>query len=201
MRRPLRVGLTGSIGMGKTTTAALFAEAGLPVWDADAAVHRLYAPGGAAVGPVGAAFPEAVAGGAIDRTMLKRCLAADPGALRRLEAIVHPLVAEDRRAFLAAVDAKADARAVILDVPLLFETGLDREMDLAVVVTTDAATQCARVMARPGMTEARFRAMLAAQMPDADKRARADMCVRSDDMATARGDVAAVLDRLEEMHA
>lgn len=197
MKAPKLIGLTGSIGMGKSTTARMFAEAGLPVWDADAAVHRLYAPGGAAVAPVSAAFPSALRAGGIDREALKRELARDPSLLKTLESVVHPLVAADRAAWIA----RQEAPVVVLDVPLLFETGLDRDMDLTVVVTTDPETQFARVMARPGMTQERFHAMLEAQMPDAEKRARADRVVRSDDMETARAGVAAIVREMELGHA
>jgi dephospho-CoA kinase len=187
--RPLRIGLTGSIGMGKSTAAAMFAEAGLPVWDADAAVHRLYAPGGAAVPAIAAIRPEAVGPGGVDRWALKAWIAEDPSALARIEAAVHPLVATDRAGFLES----AQAPAVILDIPLLFETGADRAMDYTLVVSTDPETQRARVLARPGMTEAQFAAILAKQMPDAEKRARADRVIRSDSLDTARADVEDVL--------
>jgi len=191
--RPLRIGLTGSIGMGKTTTAAMFAEAGLPVWDADAAVHRLYAPGGAAVPEIAALRPGAVGPDGVSREALKRWIAADPRALTRIEAVVHPLVAADRASFLDA----ADAPAVVFDIPLLFETGGDSDMDLTVVASTDAETQKARVMARPGMTEAQFAAILAKQMPDVEKRARADMVIRTDTLDTARAGVKDVMRRIE----
>jgi dephospho-CoA kinase len=191
---PLKIGLTGSIGMGKTTTARMFAEAGVPVWDADAAVHRLYAPGGDAVPEVARLFPEAVGPAGVDRDALKRRISENPEALRRIEAVVHPLVAADRARFVA----EAEAKAVVLDIPLLFETGADREMDLTVTVTTDPETQRARVMRRPGMTEEQFAAMAAKQMPDAEKRARADMVIRTDDLDTARAGVEDVLRRIEE---
>ena len=173
--RAFRLGLTGSIGMGKSATAALFRAEGVPVWDADAAVHRLYAPGGAAVGPIGALCPQALRDGGIDRDALKRWIAADAGALARIEGIVHPLVAEDRAAFLD----RATADIVVLDIPLLFEKGTEREMDAVLLVTAPPAVQRARVLARPGMTEAQFDAILARQMPDREKRARADHIIET----------------------
>jgi dephospho-CoA kinase len=170
------VGLTGSIGMGKSTTTALFAEAGVPVWDADAAVHRLYARGGAAVEPVGAAFPGVVEEGAVDRSHLSARLAEDPPALARLEAIVHPLVAQDRQAFLDRAQADG-ARIVVLDIPLLYETGADAWVDKVVVVSAPEAVQRERVLARPGMTADKLDALLARQVPDAEKRAKADFVI------------------------
>lgn len=177
------LGLTGGIGMGKSTASRMFRDLGHPVWDADEAVHRLYAAGGAAVAPVAAAFPDALSQGAIDRAALKRVLAADPGALRRLEAIVHPLVAADRADFIAR---HRDHPLIVLDIPLLFEGGSERQMDGVAVVSTDAETQRRRVMARPGMTEDTFRMILSRQMPDAEKRARADWIIPSDTMEGAR---------------
>ena len=168
----IRLGLTGSIGMGKSTTAAMFRDAGVPVWDADAAVHRLYSPGGAAVGPVGALCPDAVRDGAIDRMALKSWIARDPAALAALESVVHPLVAADRAAFLAHAQADG-ACLVVLDIPLLFETGADAQMDATLVVTAPPEVQRARVLARPGMTADTLDTILARQMPDAEKRARA----------------------------
>jgi dephospho-CoA kinase len=164
-----RLGLTGSIGMGKSTTAGFFANAGCPVWDADAAVHRLYASGGAAVEPIGAAFPDAARQGAVDRAALKQIMAQRQDALAQIEAIVHPLVAMDRADFLA----KAKGDIVVLDIPLLFENGAEADMDATLLVTAPPALQRARVLARPGMTEALFHTILARQMPDAEKRARA----------------------------
>lgn len=170
------LGLTGSIGMGKSTTTAMFADLGSVVWNADDAVHRLYAPGGAAVGPVGEAFPGVVVDGAVDRTRLAEALGKDDTAFRRLEAIVHPLVAQGRAADLEAART-AGVKLAVLDIPLLFETGGDRAVDAVVVVTADPAIQAERVLARPGMTRERFDAILARQMPDAEKRARADFVI------------------------
>ncbi len=170
------LGLTGSIGMGKSTTTALFAEAGALTWNADDAVHALYAPGGAAVEPVGEAFPGVVVDGAVDRDRLAAALGRDEAAFKRLEAIVHPLVAARRRDDLLAAGA-AGVKLAVLDIPLLFETGGDRAVDAVVVVTADPEIQAARVLARPGMTRERLEAILARQTPDAEKRARADFIV------------------------
>lgn len=189
------LGLTGSIGMGKSTTGRMFTELGHPLWDADAAVHRLYAAGGVAVGPVSAAFPSALKDGAIDRAALKPALAADPDGLKRLEAIVHPLVAADRAEFVAAA-RKNGARIVVLDIPLLFETGGETQMDGVAVVSTDAETQRVRVLARPGMTAETFDMILSRQMPDAEKRARADWVIPTDTMDGARAAVLAICDEI-----
>ena len=170
------LGLTGSIGMGKSTTAAMFAEEGAVVWNADEAVHRLYARGGSAVGPIGEAFPGAVVAGAADRARLAELLGRDEAAFRRLETIVHPLVVRGRLEDLAAAEARGAALAV-LDIPLLFETGGDAAVDAVVVVTAPAEVQAARVLARPGMTRERLDAILARQLPDAEKRRRADFIV------------------------
>ena len=186
------LGLTGSIGMGKSTTAGMFAEAGVPVWDADAAVHRLYAAGGAAVGPVGAAFPGVVEGGAISRQRLKAILAADPAALARLEAIVHPLVAADRASFLRVQTAPL----VVLDIPLLYETGGEVLCDKVAVVSVPAEVQRQRVLSRPGMTEAAFEALLARQLPDAKKRGRADYIIETLTLDGARDQVAVIVNEL-----
>ncbi len=170
------IGLTGSIGMGKSTTAKLFAAEGCAVWDADAAVHRLYAKGGAAVAPMAAVFPEAVLDDSVSREALKAIIGRDPQALRRIEQIVHPLVAKDRAQFIA----EAEAEIIVLDIPLLFETGGEARVDATVCVSVDAETQKARVMARGTMSEDQFEAIRAKQMPDADKRARADYVIITD---------------------
>lgn len=170
------IGLTGSIGMGKSTTAAMFREAGVPVYDADAAVADLYAKGGAAVGPVGEAFPGVVKDGAIDREALRQKVLGHPEALKRLNAIVHPLVGKDRLTFFADAEAKG-ADLVVLDIPLLFETGGQANVDAVVVVSAPAAMQRERVLARPGMSPERLDAILAQQMADAEKRARAHFVV------------------------
>lgn len=170
------LGLTGSIGMGKSTTARMFADEGALVWDADAAVHRLYARGGAAVEPLGQAFPGVIVDGAVDRTRLAEALGRDEDAFKRLEAVVHPLVAQDRADDLTAARAEG-VRLAVLDIPLLFETGGDAFVDAVVVVTADPEMQSARVLARPGMTRERFEAILTRQTPDAQKRRRADFLV------------------------
>ena len=179
----IKLGLTGSIGMGKSTTAAMFRAMGIPVWDADETVHRLYAVGGAAVAPVAALIPDALLGGMINRDALKRAISTDATLLIRLEKIVHPLVAQDRAAFL---ERHADQPLVVLDIPLLFETGADAWLDAVLVVTTDPETQTARVMARPGMTDAAFAQILARQTPDAEKRARADHVIATKTLEQTR---------------
>ncbi|ABI75490.1 dephospho-CoA kinase [Hyphomonas neptunium ATCC 15444] len=170
------LGLTGSIGMGKSATANLFKDAGIPVYDADAAVHALYAEGGAAVAPLEDAFPGVAHKGAIDRQKLRTRVLDDPEAMKRLEGIVHPLAGEAQLDFRRR--AKDDgAQFAVLDIPLLFETGGNRHCTYTLVVSAPADIQRARVLARPGMTEEVFESILARQMPDADKRARADFIV------------------------
>jgi len=188
------LGLTGSIGMGKSTTAAMFAAEGAAVWDADAAVHRLYAMDGAAVPAVAAAFPGAILDGAVSRERLKSALAADPDALPVLERIVHPLVAADRAAFLAATSAEV----VVIDVPLLYETGIDALCDATAVVSTTHDLQRARVLARPGMTGAQLDAILLRQMPDAEKRARATWVIDTTTLDGARAAVRAIMAEIRE---
>lgn len=197
MNRPVLLGLTGSIGMGKSTTAAMFADSGCAVWDADAAVHRLYAPGGAAVAPIAEAFPDAVAEEGVSREALKAALAADPDGFQRLNAIVHPLVAADR----AQAIATTPAPILVCDIPLLFETGSDAEMDATATVTVPAAIQRQRVLARPGMTEAQLDLILSRQLPDAEKRARADFVIETLDMDSARTRVHTIVKELEARHA
>jgi dephospho-CoA kinase len=187
----LVLGLTGSVGMGKSTTAGFFVEAGVPVHDADAAVHRLYA--GEAVPLIEAAFPGTTSGGVVDRTLLARRVLGDPAALKRLEAIVHPLVQASERRFLADAEAHGD-KVVVLDIPLLFETAGEQRVDAVVVVSAPAEVQRKRVMERPGMTAEKFDAILAQQMPDAEKRRRADFVVdTSQGFEAARAQVGAVL--------
>jgi dephospho-CoA kinase len=172
------LGLTGSIGMGKSTAAAMLRRLGVPVHDADATVHALFAQGGDAVAAVAAAFPTAVVEGAVDRTELGRLVFGDRAALARLEAIVHPLVRAAERRFLQR-QARRHVSLVVLDIPLLFETGGQRRCDAVAVVTCPAFLQAARVLARPGTSPARLAAIRAKQMPDAEKRKRADFIVPS----------------------
>ena len=172
------LGLTGSIGMGKSTAAGMLRRQGIPVLDSDAVVHRLFAVGGDAVAPVEAAFPGVVRNRAIDRAALGARVLGDPPALRRLEAIVHPLVQRDQRRFLAQAARRRVAIAV-LDIPLLYETHAESRMDAVIVVSAPALIQRQRVMRRPGMTAAKFAAILARQLPDRVKRARADFVVAS----------------------
>jgi dephospho-CoA kinase len=192
-----RLGLTGSIGMGKSTTAAMFAAEGIPVWDADAAVHRLYAPGGAAVAPVAALCPASMADDTINRAALRAWIASDPTALARIETVVHPLVAADRAAFIAS--AKADI--VLLDIPLLFETGAAAQMDATLLVTAPPVLQRARVLARPGMTDAQFQQLLARQMPDAEKRGLATHIVETLSESSVRAYVIALITHIRGRHA
>ncbi len=170
------LGLTGSLGMGKSTTARFFAEAGVPVFDADAAVHRLYADEAAAA--IEAAFPGTTGKHGVDRAKLAQAVLGDPAALARLETIIHPLVRQEELRFITAA-SEAGARVAVLDIPLLFETGRDSLVDAVVVVSAPADVQRARAFERPGMTEDKFRALLAKQMPDGEKRRRADFVVDS----------------------
>ena len=184
-----RLGLTGSIGMGKSTTAALFAAEGIAVWDADATVHRLYGPAQPAAVAIAQIFPEAIVDGAVSRQVLRGLLACDPAVLDRIQTIVHPLVAADRAGFLALhLD-----EIVLLDIPLLYETGADRFCDGVVVVTAPQDVQRSRVLSRGQMTQAEFDMILSRQMPDAEKRARATWVVETLSLDLARAAVRAIL--------
>lgn len=190
------VGLTGSIGMGKSTTSAMFQAEGVPVYDADAAIHALYAKGGAAVGPVEDAFPGVVVDGAIDRARLSAKVVGNPEALKRLETIVHPLAGESRKVFFQEAMDRA-APLVILDVPLLFETGGERNVAAVIVVSAPEEIQRQRVMARPEMTAEKLEAILARQLPDAEKRARADIVIdTSKGLDSAQDQVRAAIAKL-----
>ena len=191
------LGLTGSVGMGKSVTARFFAEEGVPVHDADAVVHRLYE--GDAVAAIEAAFPGTTAAGKVDRTRLGARVLGDDAALKRLEAIVHPLVHEAERRLLAEAEARGD-KVVVLDIPLLFETGADERVDAVVVVSAPIEVQRARVLERPGMTAEKLEAILAKQMPDPEKRRRADFVVdTSKGFEPARAEVRAILDAVARM--
>jgi dephospho-CoA kinase len=170
----IKLGLTGSIGMGKSTVASMFVEDCVPVFDADAAVHRLQGPEGALVAAIEAEFPGTTGPGGVDRTALAERVLGEPERLRRLEALVHPAVARAREAFLAA---HAGSPLVLLDIPLLFEAGGSAQVDRIAVVSAPAEVQRERVLARPGMTAEKLEHILARQMPDAEKRARADFVI------------------------
>jgi len=188
------IGLTGSIGMGKSTTAQMFREEGCPVFDADAAVHALYAKGGKAVPIIGSVFPDAIKDGAVDRGVLGTYMRADPLQLKVLESFIHPLVSESRAEFF---QENSGADIVVMDVPLLFETGLDKAVHYIVVVTAPFEVQRERVLAREGMTQELFDSLLARQTPDADKRARAHALVFTDKgLENAREQVQTILREL-----
>lgn len=183
------LGLTGSIGMGKSTTAQFFVDEGCALWDADAAVHRLYAEGGAAVPAFEKHFPDAVVDGAVSRPKLKEIIGRDPTALKKIEEIVHPLVGEDRATFIA----NATTDIVVLDIPLLFETGGNTRVDAVACVFIDDKTQKARVMERGTMTEDQFEAIKAKQLPAAEKCARADYVIETETIEHARAQVHSVV--------
>lgn len=189
-----QLGLTGSIGMGKSTTASMFADLGCAVWDADAAVHRLYDRGGAAVDPMRAAFSGAVEDGIVSRTRLREIIAADPTALARIEAIVHPLVAQDRAEFVETTTADI----VVLDIPLLFENGSDKAMDAVACVSVSPQIQENRVLARGTMTKDQFNAILAKQMPNDEKCARSDFVIVTDTLEHARAQVHDVVQTIKD---
>ncbi|MCC5986610.1 MAG: dephospho-CoA kinase [Pararhodobacter sp.] len=191
------LGLTGSIGMGKSTAAGFFREFGVPVWDADATVHKLYAQGGSAVEPIAQLCPDAVKNDAVDRATLRDWLNRHPDALQTLEAIVHPLVQKDRTAFIEQ-HRQAGTPLVVLDIPLLFETGADAQCDATLVVTANSEEQRRRVLARPGMTEADFESLNERQMPDAEKRRRASHVIETRSKAQTRVEIAALVKKLYE---
>lgn len=193
MNRPFLLGLTGSIGMGKSTTARMFTDLGVPVWDADACVHALYAQGGAAVAPIAAAFPQAIRDGAVDRAALKTILSTDKQALSRLESIVHPLTTQSRAAFVAA---HPQAPLILLDIPLLFETGADQACDAVLVVTAPPELQRARVLERGTMSPEALDLILSRQMPDAEKRARADYVIETRTLEQTRAAVQELVAKL-----
>jgi dephospho-CoA kinase len=188
----LKIGLTGSIGMGKTTVAKMFAARGIPVFDADAAVHTLYERGGAAVAPVGAAFPGCLREGAVDRAALSKLVVGKPAEIKRLEAIVHPLVAGLREAFLREAEQRGEAMAV-LEIQMLLEGNSARNLDVIVVVSAPEAMQHARALARPGMSAEKLAGILSNQMPDVEKRARADYVI---DTGTSLAETEAQVDAL-----
>ena len=190
------IGLTGSIGMGKSTTAAMFREAGIPVYDADAAVHAAYDVGGVAVGPVGEAFPGTVREGRVDREALRNAVLGKPEAMAKLNSIVHPLIGASRAETFAAATA-AGADMIVLDVPLIYETGGEKNMDAVIVVSAPAEMQRDRVLAREGMSPERLDAILAQQLPDAEKRGRADYVIDTGrGLEAAREQVVAVIAEL-----
>ncbi|WP_322964901.1 dephospho-CoA kinase [Sphingomonas fuzhouensis] len=185
------LGLTGSIGMGKSTVAQMFRDEGVPVFDADACVHRLQGPGGPLVAAIELAFPGTTGPEGVNRAALGQAVLGDDAAMRRLEAIVHPAVQAERAAFLTA---HGDSPLVVIDVPLLFETGGDQAVDKVLVVSAEPAVQEGRVLARPGMTKAKFDAILSRQLPDTDKRARADHVIATDiPLAETRENVRALI--------
>ena len=193
---PFILGLTGSIGMGKSAVAAILRELGVPVFDADAAVHELQGPGGACLAPIERVFPGTTGPQGVDRQKLGAAVFGDPAKLKLLESIVHPEVAEMRRAFLAD---NADAPLIVFDIPLLFEKAGQHGLDAVAVVSAPAAMQRERVLARPGMSPEKFEKILALQVPDADKRARADFVIDTGvSLAETRGQVAALVARLRK---
>lgn len=189
MTRPFVIGLTGSIGMGKSTTAEMFRDLGVPIWSADDAVHRLYSKGGAAVSEFAVEFPDSVLDGSVDRNRLSAMIADEPDILSKIESIVHPLVADDRRTFIAG----ASSDIVLVDIPLLFETGANEKVDAVVVVSTSAEEQRKRVLARPNMSEEKLNMILAKQVPDDEKRERADFVIDTSSLEVARQAVQDVL--------
>lgn len=188
-----KLGLTGSIGMGKSTTAQIFADEGCAVWDADAAVHRLYSRGGNAVPDFQTHFPQAVIDGAVSRDILKSLIGQDPNVLKKIEQIVHPLVHQDRTAFIA----KSDADVMVFDIPLLFEKNSQSQFDAVACVYVEPEEQQARVLARGTMTEDQFKMILSKQMPIGEKRALADYEIHTDTLKNARQQVKNILAKIK----
>lgn len=198
-RSVFKAALTGSIAMGKSTVATMLRDAGVAVFDADAVVHRLYAENGKAVESVGRLFPTAVKGGAIDRVALSKLVLNDTRAMKKLEAVVHPLVRREQAAFLDAVKS-SNNKIAVFDIPLLFETGRAEEFDAVLVVSAPYETQRARALARPGMSEEKFKAILARQVPDEEKRAAASHVISTDvPMADTRAQVLAIVSELQTL--
>lgn len=194
--KPYLLGVTGSVGMGKSTTARMFADEGCPVWDADAAVHEIYQPGGPGSEALRSVALDAVSDLCVDRSVLKRLIAQDAGLLGRIEQVVHPLVGEHRQAFVVE---NAGSDVLVFDIPLLFETGAEAWLDAVVTVTAPPEVQRDRVMARPGMTDAIFESILARQMPDAEKRDRADFVVSTaNGLQDVRDRVGVILSQIRE---
>jgi dephospho-CoA kinase len=194
-KHPYVLGLTGSIGTGKTTIAGFFTQAGIPVWDADATVHRLYRSDPDALAGIGNLLPGAVLRGFVDRKVLKTAIEKDGTLLEKIEDIIHPLVAHDREKFLKEVCADGE-KLVVLDIPLLFESGAQKDCDGVLVATASLPQQRRRVMARPGMTEKTFEMILSKQMPDSQKRQLADFVIESEDYSSTQSAVLSLIDRL-----
>jgi dephospho-CoA kinase len=191
---PLLIGLTGSIGMGKTTTAKMFAYLGIPVWDADKVVHKLYSKMGQAVEPIKTLFPNAICNDEVNRETLKQIIKENPKALKQIESIVHPLVQNDRKQFIKSSNAKI----ILLDIPLLFENGYEKQVDVTVVVTAPVETQRTRVMQRQTMTEDMFQSILAKQMPDDQKQQRADYVIETTSLGAAKQRVQQIVQELRK---
>ena len=191
-----KLGLTGSIGMGKSTTAQMFADLGIPVWDADAAVHKLYSTGGAAVSAIQELYPEAIENGEVSRPALKRLIQANENVLGELERIVHPLVAADRENFIEI----SDSDIVLLDIPLLFETNGDKHMDAIACVNVDPETQRERVLQRNTMTEEQFEQILNKQLPNDVKCSQSDFIIQTDNLDHAKEQVAHIIELIRKDH-